>query len=104
MKQPRRCGGHNKHSVESLANDLESLTHEDLSERDFRAKDQGHAGDGLLCLLWPNLEHWLADSDLRQSDVAYRAMQEAEMIALVRLLRSGAPDEELARITFLRRS
>ena len=42
--------------------------------------------------------------DIRERDPAYRAMQDAEMEKLVRLLRARAPDVELAKVTFLRHS
>jgi len=54
-------------------------------------------------VIWPNLEHYLADNDIRKRDPAYRA-QDAEMEKLVRLLRARAPDVELAKVTFLRHS
>jgi hypothetical protein len=84
-----------------LADDLESLRTGTLSESEFRAKCQAAVVPDLLSIIWPNLEHYLADLDIRKRDPDYRAMQDAEMEKLVRLLRAGAPDAELATIHFL---
>jgi len=93
----------NGHDATRLADDLELLRTGRLSERDFRAKYQMDIG-GVLSVIWPNLEHYLADEDIRGRDPAYRVMQEAEMEKLVTLLRAGASDNDLANVTFLRRS
>jgi hypothetical protein len=84
----------------SLADDLQSLLSGHLSERAFRTKYQ-EADSTLLPVIWPNLEHYLADIDIRERDPAYREMQNTEMEKLVRLLRAGAPDSELAKVDFL---
>jgi Membrane-associated lipoprotein involved in thiamine biosynthesis len=47
--------------------------------------------------MWGNLEHYWADSDIRDREPAHRAMQNTEK-KLVRLLRTDAPDSELARV------
>ena len=90
--------------VRRLADDLESLRTGRLSGREFRANWQMGEVSGLPGVIWPNLEHYLVDFDIRERDSAYRAMQDAEMEKLVRLLRAGAPDVELAKVTFLRHS
>jgi hypothetical protein len=87
-----------------LADDLESLRTGRLASQEFREHWQVHEVSGLPNVIWPNLEHYLADVDIRKRDLAYRAMQDAEMEKLVRLLRAGAPDAELAKVTFLRHS
>ena len=87
-----------------MADDLESLRTGDLSDREFRANWQVDVVPGLPNVIWPNLEHYLADIDIRERNPAYRVMQDAEMEKLVRLLRAGAPDVELAKVTFLRHS
>ena len=74
-----------------LADDLESLRDGRLSDREFRA-NWGDDVSGLPRVIWPNLEHYIADVYIRERDPAYRAMQEIEMEKLVRLLRAGAPD------------
>jgi hypothetical protein len=85
-----------------LADDLESLRAGTLSESAFRAKWQAAVVvPEQLSVIWPNLEHYLADRDLRDRDSDYRAMQDAEMEKLVQLLRTGAPNAELAEIHFL---
>ena len=48
-----------------------------------------------------DLQHFLADADIRAKDSAYRTMQEGEMQRLIRLLKSGANAQALAKITFL---
>ena len=55
----------------------------------------------LLNVIWPNLEYYLADFDIRKRDHDYRAMQDAEMDKLVQLLRADAPNVDLAAIHFL---
>ena|SRR5688572_30343196 len=87
-----------------LADDLESLLTGRLSERAFRTKYERDAESTLLPAIWPHLEHYLADGDIRERDSAYRAMQHAEVEKLVRLLRAGAPDSELGSVHFLGRS
>ena len=90
-----------KEDAERLADDLESLRTGRLPESEFRAKCQSAIVSELLDVIWPSLEHYLADFDIRDRDPDYRAMQDAEMAKLVRLLRAGAPDDELAHISFL---
>ena len=48
-----------------------------------------------------NLQHYLADEDIRQRDSVYRQMQESELDRLIALLRSAAPSDALAEIGFL---
>ena len=93
-----------REEMSRLADDLESLRTGGLSHREFRANWQTDVVPGLPSIIWPNLEHYLADTDIRERDPAYRAMQDAEMKKLVNLLRAGAPDVELAKVTFLRHS
>jgi hypothetical protein len=51
-----------------------------------------------------NLEHYLADSDIRARDPEYRAMQNGQLLKLIGLLREGAPIVELRRVNFLGRA
>jgi len=90
--------------VSRLADDLESLRTGGLSDQEFRMNWQVDEVSGPPSVIWPNLEHYLADIDIRKRDPAYRAMQDAEMEKLLRLLRARAPDVELAKVTFLRHS
>jgi hypothetical protein len=90
--------------ISRLADDLEALRTGGLSGLEFRANWQVNVVPGPPSVIWPNLEHYLADTDIRERDPAYRAMQDAEMDKLVRLLRAGAPDVELVKVTFLRHS
>jgi hypothetical protein len=48
--------------------DLESLRTGKLSESEFRAKCQSAAVSELLGVIWRNLEHYLADFDIRDRD------------------------------------
>ena len=93
-----------REDAERLADDLESLRTGTLSASEFRAKWQSGAVAEVLDVIWQNLEHYLADFDIRDRDPAYRAMQEAEMVKLIRLLRADTPDDGLADINFLGRS
>jgi len=69
-----------------------------MSEAAFRTKCQRDvAGSTRLDAMWGNLEHYWADSDIRDREPAHRAMQNTEK-KLVRLLRTDAPDSELARV------
>lgn len=88
-------------TANDLADDLVSLLTGDLSLSRFRAKYAARSVPGLPGELWDNLEHYLADVDIRERDLQYGAMQTAEMETLVQLLRAGASDAEIARINFL---
>jgi hypothetical protein len=48
-----------------------------------------------------NVEHFIADSDIRGWDEGYRRMQEEHLSGLLRSLRAGAPREALLRFNFL---
>jgi hypothetical protein len=85
-----------------LADDLEWLRTGKLSVAEFRAKYEWNAAPAVARAIWPSLEHYLSDGDIRARDPVYRAMQDAELIKLARLVRIGAPDSELTTITFLR--
>lgn len=76
-----------------LADNLESLRTGTLSESEFRGKCQAAIAADLLNVLWLNLEHYLADFDIRERDPEYRAMQDAEMEKLraARLAGFAAP-------------
>ena len=85
-----------------LADDLESLRAGTLIEADFRGRWQGAVASEPLDAIWPNLEHYFADLDIRRRDPKYRAMQNREIDKLVTLLRAGAANDALAKINFLR--
>lgn len=57
--------------------------------------------EGVAEASFHGLQHFLADADIRAKDSAYREMQYGEMQRLIRLLKSGARSESLAKITFL---
>ena len=83
-----------------LADDLESLQTGALSPSEFQARLQ-NVDERVLNGVWHGLQHYLADFDIRARDSGYRAMQDSEMEKLVRLLRAGASEGELAKIHFL---
>jgi hypothetical protein len=85
----------------SLASDLEALMLRDLTEEDFRRRYRSGFTSIVLDAIWHNLEHYLADADIRAKDVKYRAMQDREMLKLIQLLRDDAPMAELQRVNFL---
>ena len=72
-----------------------------LLESEFQTKCEAGTFPDLIDVIWANLAHYLADSDIRERDPEYRQMQDSEMDKLVRLLRAGAPDDELRRVHFL---
>jgi hypothetical protein len=88
----------------SLAADLEALLEGALTEEDFRLRYQSGPTSTLVDAIWGNLEHYLADADVRARDPEYRAMQNAELLKLIRLLREDAPKTQLQRVNFLRRA
>jgi hypothetical protein len=87
-----------------LATDLEAVLKGALTEEDFRLRYQSGPTSSLVDAIWGNLEHYLADADIRSRDPEYRAMQNGELLNLIRLLREDAPMAQLQRITFLRRA
>jgi hypothetical protein len=88
-------------SLAGLASDLEGLMLGELSDEDFRRRYPSELDSHLRDAIWGNLEHYLADTDIRAKDVAYRTMQDCEMLKLIRLLRDNAPLAELQRVSFL---
>jgi hypothetical protein len=90
--------------MSSLAADLEALLEGALTEDDFRLRYQSGPPSRVVAVIRGNLEHYLADADIRARDPEYRAMQNGELLKLIRLLRADAPTTQLQRINFLRRS
>jgi len=88
----------------SLAADLEALLKGFLTEDDFRLRYQSVPTSTFVDAIWGNLEHYLAEADIRGRDPEYRAMQNGELLNPIRLLREDAPMAQLQRITFLRRA
>jgi hypothetical protein len=88
----------------SLAADLEALLEGALTEEDFRLMYQSGPTSTLVDAILGNLEHYLADADIRGRDPEYRAMQNGELLKLIRLLREDAPMAQLQRVNFLRRA
>ena len=84
-----------------FADDLEVLREGRMSEDDFRAKHRESESVSVTTTVWPYLEHYLSDADIRARDEDYRTMQETELTKLISRLRAGAPDSELRQISFL---
>ena len=57
----------------------------------------------LLDVVLSNVDHYLADTDIRARDEEHRRMQDADLEKMITLLRQGATDR-LSQITFLHRS
>jgi len=87
-----------------LATDLEALLKGALTEEDFRLRCQSVPTSPFVDAIWGNLEHYLADADIRGGDPEYRVMQNGELLKLIQLLRADAPMTQSQRINFLRRS
>ena len=85
----------------SVAADLEALLSGALDEGSFRQKYDSRVASPALDAIWGNLEHYLADADIRSKDDAFRDMQDRELRKLIQLLRQEAPIAQLRRITFL---
>jgi hypothetical protein len=78
-----------KAQLEQLADALSAVLRGDLGADDFRSRfPVGAVGPQLEPLLI-NVEHFLADADIRSRDVGYKAMQESSMTRLIAMLRSG---------------
>ena len=84
----------------ALADDLESLRAGTLSVREFRTKYERNAAPAIGRAIWPNLEHYLSDGDIRARDPVYCAMQDAELTKLARLVRMGASDWNSRQLRF----
>jgi hypothetical protein len=87
-----------------LAADLEALLDGNLDAAAVRGKYEPLASLDESGGIWSNLEHYLADGDIRARDERYRAMQDDEMRKLIGLLRSGAGRGQLEAIHFLGRT
>ena len=85
--------------AELLAQNLQSVLERTL-RLEAVLEDPRHQ-QGPLAACFHGLQHFLADEDIRTRDEEYRRMQENEMRKLIRLLRTGADDATLRRITFL---
>ena len=57
--------------------------------------------EGLSDVCLCNLQHYIADADIRSSDPEYRSMQNEEMKKFIAMLEAGASSDQLDSITFL---
>jgi hypothetical protein len=85
-----------------LAETLELLLQHKLTPGEFRTRHPIPEASDELAPVLTNIEHFLADADIRVRDHNYRAMQEAEMGKLISALRSGDVDTA-SKISFLTR-
>ncbi len=86
--------------LEQLLADLEALQMETLSPDEFRMRHPIRGLTGHLEAILCNLEHYLADGDIRARDADYKSFQNAELAKLIAQLRSGRLDQA-SRIDFL---
>ena len=87
---------------DDLANALEALLLGFLTEEQFRRQNPTRTAGRDLEPVLANIEHFLADADIRARDPGYKAMQEGALSKVITALRSG--DVKLARhISFLGR-
>jgi hypothetical protein len=90
--------------MDNLAPDLEALLEGALTVEDFRSRYQSRPTSTVVDAIRGNLEHYLADADIRARDPRYRTMQNGELLKLIGLLREDAPIVELRRVNFLGRA
>ena len=95
---------HHGNCMDNLASDLEALLEGALTVEDFRSRYQSGPTSTVVDAIRGNLEHYLADADIRASDPEYRTMQNGELLNLIGLLREDAPIVELRRVNFLGRA
>ena len=88
-------------AMDQLADDLSRLLAGEMPEHAFRDAWQQRDAPAFLGAVWDNLEHYLADADIRSRDADYRATQDAELTKLIRLLRERGSVTALGAITFL---
>jgi hypothetical protein len=89
--------------LKHLIDDLEALLVGRLSPSDFEARHPIRDVSGHLEAIWCNLQHYLADADIRERDSDYKAFQDAELGKLLAHLRAGRVDQA-SRINFLSES
>jgi len=87
---------------DDLADALEALLRGVLTEEQFRRQNPTRTAGRDLEPVLANIEHFLADADIRARDPRYKAMQEGAVSKVITALRSG--DVNMARhISFLGR-
>jgi hypothetical protein len=88
-------------TFERLASDLEGLLEGSVTEDQFRSRRHMSANEtGVIESLLANLDHYLADADIRSKDSAYREMRDGELKTLISALRSGRIGDAL-KVNFL---
>ena len=84
--------------------DLEALDREEMSCSSFREKYLSYPEGGntsMLPSVLGNLHHYVDDEDWRKKDEWQRDMQKAELRRLIKLLKEGAAEAEIQKISFL---
>jgi hypothetical protein len=87
--------------LKKLADDLELLQKGTILPSEFRFRNPFQSASPLGQAILANVEHYIADFDIRAIDQRYARMQEREMARLIRLLRESAEEELLRKIRFL---
>lgn len=72
-----------------LADALELLLGGELTPGEFRQGHSTQKTSNELESVVANIEHYLADADIRARDESYRTMQDAKLASLISALRSG---------------
>lgn len=85
-----------------LADQLERFAAGAITEPQLRAWCTPHASSFPVSLLWPEIERYLGDADVRARDRGHDAMQDSTLRQLITLLRHGASATELSRVSFFR--
>jgi uncharacterized FlgJ-related protein len=90
------------HDWNAFASDLESYIENRLKNGDFIAR-WSNASPEIEKILF-NVNHLLADEDIRKSSAEYRLMQEKEARKLIKHLRLHSNMEDILKIGFLQKS
>ncbi len=83
-----------------LADQLERYASGVITGPQLREWCAPHESSFPLSLLWPEIEHYLSDAEVRATDRRREAMQDATLRQLITLLRHGASASELSRVSF----
>ena len=90
------------HDWDAFASDLERYIENNLKSGDFIAR-WSNASPEIAQILF-NVNHLLADEDIRKSSAEYRLMQENEARKLIKHLRLHSNIEDILKIGFLQKT
>ena len=77
---------------EALAEDLQAMLDHSMDSDTFRSRHPNQQQDAVIETILCQVEHYLADADIRDRNSDYAALQTTEMKKLISLLRSGDLD------------